>query len=66
MPPHRGETCDTDHHIFAAVVALADSGVHIGGGPWVRTAHCEAVLLDMIEMVKGAFDAWGISIPHSQ
>ena len=45
---------------------LADSSVNINVWPWVKGADYWAVRASMLEKVKAAFDANGISIPYPQ
>ena len=65
-------TCDADSRILkdpavqVAVSELADSSVNLVCRPWVQTADYWAVRFDLIEAVKTAFDAEGISIPFPQ
>lgn len=49
-----------------AVSELADSSVNFIVRPWVKSGDYWAVLFDMTEAVKLAFDAKGISIPFPQ
>lgn len=49
-----------------AVSELADSSVNFVVRPWVKSSDYWAVLFDMNEKVKLAFDAKGISIPFPQ
>ena len=64
--------CDADPRILkdpavqVAVSDLADSSVNLVCRPWVGTADYWAVRFDLIEAVKAAFDAEGISIPFPQ
>lgn len=66
------EQIHADHRILkdpeATVVVgeLADSSVNLFARPWVNTADFWAVRCDLIENVKLAFDAQGISIPFPQ
>jgi small conductance mechanosensitive channel len=53
----------------AAAVALgelADSSVNINVRPWVKSENYWPVRADLLENVKAAFDANGISIPFPQ
>jgi len=45
---------------------LADSSVNFNVRPWVKSADYWPVRADMLEKVKLAFDANGISIPYPQ
>ncbi|MCA9252257.1 MAG: mechanosensitive ion channel, partial [Phycisphaerales bacterium] len=49
-----------------AVSELADSSVNFVVRPWVNSADYWAVMFDMTEKVKLAFDEKGISIPFPQ
>lgn len=49
-----------------AVAELADSSVNLAVRPWVKAADYGAVRFDLMEQVKRAFDAQGISIPYPQ
>ena len=49
-----------------AVGELADSSVNFNVRPWVKSTDYWAVRADMLEKVKLAFDAGGISIPYPQ
>lgn len=49
-----------------SVSQLADSSVNFVVRPWVKTDDYWAVLMDMNEQVKKAFDKAGISIPFPQ
>lgn len=49
-----------------AVGELADSSVNFNVRPWVKSADYWPVRADMLEKVKLAFDANGISIPYPQ
>ena len=49
-----------------ALGELADSSVNINVRPWVNGADYWPVRADMLEKVKLAFDAQGISIPYPQ
>ncbi|MEN8763937.1 MAG: mechanosensitive ion channel domain-containing protein [Thiogranum sp.] len=49
-----------------AVGELADSSVNFNVRPWVKTTDYWQVRADMLEKVKLAFDANGISIPYPQ
>ena len=49
-----------------AVGELADSSVNINVRPWVKSADYWAVRSDLLENIKAAFDANGISIPFPQ
>lgn len=51
---------------FVAVADLADNSVNFEFRVWVKTEEYWAVHFDMIEKVKLAFDANGISIPFPQ
>jgi small conductance mechanosensitive channel len=51
---------------LVAVSALADSSVNFNFRVWVKTADYWDVYYDMLEKVKLAFDARGISIPYPQ
>ncbi len=48
------------------VLELADSSVNIAARPWVNSGDYWAVRSDLLEQVKAAFDANGISIPFPQ
>ncbi len=49
-----------------ALVELADSSVNLAARPWAKTEDYWAVKGDLMEKVKQAFDANGISIPYPQ
>lgn len=49
-----------------AVGELADSSINFNVRPWVKSADYWPVRADMLEKVKLAFDANGISIPYPQ
>jgi len=49
-----------------SLAELADSSVNINVRPWVKTGDYWAVRSDLLESVKAAFDANGISIPFPQ
>lgn len=49
-----------------AVGELADSSVNINVRPWVKSGDYWAVRSDLLENIKAAFDANGISIPFPQ
>lgn len=49
-----------------SLAELADSSVNINVRPWVKTGDYWAVRSDLLENVKAAFDANGISIPFPQ
>ena len=49
-----------------ALVELADSSVNLAARPWANTEDYWAVKGDLMENVKRAFDANGISIPYPQ
>lgn len=49
-----------------SLAELADSSVNINVRPWVKTGDYWAVRSDLLESVKAAFDANGISIPLPQ
>jgi small conductance mechanosensitive channel len=49
-----------------AVAELADSSVNFNVRPWVNTGDYWAVLYDVTEKIKLAFDDSGISIPYPQ
>lgn len=49
-----------------SLAELADSSVNINVRPWVNTGDYWAVRSDLLENVKAAFDANGISIPFPQ
>jgi len=49
-----------------AVAELAASSVDLAVRPWVNSADYGAVRFDLLEGVKRAFDANGISIPYPQ
>jgi len=49
-----------------AVAELADSSVNFNVRPWVKTSDYWAVLYDVTEKIKLAFDDAGISIPYPQ
>ena len=49
-----------------ALSELADSSVNFVVRPWVNSADYWAVMWDMNEKVKLAFDEAGISIPYPQ
>lgn len=49
-----------------ALSELADSSVNFIVRPWVKSADYWAVMWDMNEKVKLAFDEAGISIPYPQ
>jgi small conductance mechanosensitive channel len=51
---------------LVAVAELADSSVNFAVRPWVASGDYWAVLYDLNEKVKLAFDAQGISIPYPQ
>ena len=51
---------------LVAVSALADSSVNFNFRVWVKTGEYWDVYYDMLEKVKLAFDAKGISIPYPQ
>lgn len=51
---------------LVAVSALADSSVNFNFRVWVKTEEYWDVYYDMLEKVKLAFDARGISIPYPQ
>lgn len=51
---------------FIAISELADSSVNFTVRLWVKTENYWTVHFDMIESVKKAFDAEGISIPFPQ
>jgi len=55
-----------DPEPVVAVAELADSSVNFVVRPWVETADYWAVRFDLIEKIKLAFDAEGISIPYPQ
>jgi len=48
------------------VLELADSSINIACRPWVTTGDYWAARSDLLENVKNAFDAAGISIPFPQ
>jgi small conductance mechanosensitive channel len=49
---------------FVAVVELGESSVDIAVRPWVRSGDYGAVRSDLLEGIKAAFDANGITIPY--
>ncbi len=49
-----------------AVSELADSSVNFVVRPWVKSADYWAVMFDVTEKVKLAFDEQGVSIPYPQ
>ncbi len=49
-----------------AVGELADCSVNINVRPWVKSGDYWGVYFDLLENVKEAFDAKGISIPYPQ
>ncbi|MEL0083287.1 MAG: mechanosensitive ion channel family protein, partial [Gammaproteobacteria bacterium] len=49
-----------------ALGELADSSVNINVRPWVNGGDYWPVRADLLEQVKLAFDAQGISIPYPQ
>ena len=49
-----------------AVAELADSSVNFNVRPWVKSEDYWAVLFDLTEKIKLAFDENGISIPYPQ
>ncbi len=49
-----------------AMAELADSSVNFNVRPWVKSGDYWAVRADLLEKVKLAFDAEGISIPYPQ
>lgn len=49
-----------------SVAELADSSVNLNVRPWANTSDYWAVRSDLLEKVKFAFDANGISIPYPQ
>lgn len=49
-----------------AVAELADSSVNFNVRPWVKSEDYWAVRSDLIEKIKLAFDANGITIPYPQ
>lgn len=49
-----------------AVNELGESSVNLAVRPWVKAADYGAVRFDLMERVKLAFDAHGISIPYPQ
>ena len=49
-----------------AVRELADSSVNLNVWPWVNNGDYWAVRADLLEKIKVAFDANGISIPYPQ
>lgn len=51
---------------LVAVSELADSSVNLVVRPWVQVADYWGVYFDLIEKVKKAFDANGVSIPFPQ
>jgi len=51
---------------LVAVSALADSSVNFNFRVWVKTSDYWDVYYDMLEKVKLAFDAKGITIPYPQ
>lgn len=56
----------TDPAPAVAVGELADSSVNLTVRPWVKSADYWAVRSDLLENLKTAFDANGISIPYPQ
>lgn len=67
-----GEVMAEDARILAepapaiSLAELADSSVNINARPWVKTGDYWAVRSDLLENIKVAFDANGISIPFPQ
>ncbi|MBZ0072487.1 MAG: mechanosensitive ion channel [Gammaproteobacteria bacterium] len=67
-----GEVMAEDARILAepapaiSLAELADSSVNINARPWVKTGDYWAVRSDLLENIKAAFDANGISIPFPQ
>jgi len=51
---------------FIAVTELADSSVNLVTRVWCEKANYWGIYHDMLEKVKNAFDAEGISIPYPQ
>ena len=49
-----------------AVGELADSSVNLNVRPWVKSGDYWGVYFSLLENVKEAFDAKGISIPYPQ
>jgi small conductance mechanosensitive channel len=49
-----------------SVAELAESSVNLNVRPWVRSTDYWAVRSDLLETIKAAFDANGISIPYPQ
>ncbi|HHH46641.1 MAG TPA: mechanosensitive ion channel, partial [Thiotrichales bacterium] len=45
---------------------LADSSVNLNVRPWVKSSDYWPVRSDLLERIKNAFDAEGISIPYPQ
>jgi small conductance mechanosensitive channel len=48
------------------VLELADSSINLAARPWVNSGDYWTVRSDLLENVKGAFDAAGIRIPYPQ
>ncbi len=49
-----------------SIAELADSSVNLNVRPWVKSADYWAVRSDLLENIKAAFDANGVSIPFPQ
>ena len=56
----------SDPEPAVAMAELADSSVNFNVRPWVMSGDYWAVRADLLEKVKLAFDANGISIPYPQ
>ena len=48
------------------LLELADSSVNFAVRPWVKSGDYWAVRADLLEEIKGTFDANGVSIPFPQ
>jgi len=62
----RDERILRDPAPVVAVAELADSSVNLVCRPWVRSADYWGVRTDLLEAVKRAFDAEGLSFPFPQ
>jgi len=62
----KDERIHVDPEPLIAVAELADSSVNLVLRPWVNSGDYWAVRFDLIENIKLAFDASGISIPYPQ
>jgi small conductance mechanosensitive channel len=63
---HEDERSQDDPAPLIVISELADSSVNITTRTWVQASDYWGFRFDLIERVKLAFDAEGISIPYPQ